>query len=146
MALFLGVIMIAGRLVGPIAAVVGAPARRFGGPAGRLASGNSTRNTTRTATTAAALMIGLALVTLCATLFSGFGAATRQADEDDVTADYVVTSKGGFDPIPADGRGGRRARSRGQERLRHAPRRGEGVRQGDRRRRHRSHASHGPST
>ena len=64
LALFLGVIMIAGRLVRPLAAVVGGPARRFGGPAGRLASGNSTRNTTRTATTAAALMIGLALVTL----------------------------------------------------------------------------------
>ena len=101
LALFLGVIMIAGRLVGPLARVVGAPARRFGGPAGRLASGNSTRNTTRTATTAAALMIGLALVTLCATVFGGFGAATRSADEDAVSADYVVTSKSGFDTIPA---------------------------------------------
>ena len=101
-ALFLGVIMIAGRLVGPLAKIVGAPARRFGGPAGRLASGNSTRNTTRTATTAAALMIGLALVTLCATLFSGFLSSTRSADEDAVSADYVVTSKSGFDTIPAD--------------------------------------------
>jgi putative ABC transport system permease protein len=101
LALFLGVIMIAGRLVGPLASVLGAPARRFGGPAGRLASGNSTRNTTRTATTAAALMIGLALVTLCATVFGGFGAATRSADEDAVSADYVVTSKSGFDTIPA---------------------------------------------
>jgi putative ABC transport system permease protein len=101
LALFLGVIMVAGRLVGPLARVVGAPARRFGGPAGRLASGNSTRNTTRTATTAAALMIGLALVTLCATVFGGFGASTRSADEDTVSADYVVTSKSGFDTIPA---------------------------------------------
>jgi putative ABC transport system permease protein len=100
--LFLGVIMIAGRLVRPIAAVVGAPARRFGGPAGRLASGNATRNTTRTATTAAALMIGLALVTLCATLFSGFLSRTESADKKAVSADYVVTSKSGFDTIPAD--------------------------------------------
>jgi putative ABC transport system permease protein len=99
--LFLGVIMIAGRLVRPIAAVVGAPARRWGGPAGRLASGNSTRNTTRTATTAAALMIGLALVTLCATLFSGFLSSTQSADKKAVSADYVVTSKTGFDTIPA---------------------------------------------
>ncbi|HEY2601886.1 MAG TPA: FtsX-like permease family protein [Thermoleophilaceae bacterium] len=102
LALFLGVIMIAGRLVRPLAAVVGAPARRFGGPAGRLASGNSTRNTTRTATTAAALMIGLALVTLVATLTSGFRASGRSADEATVKADYVVTSKNGFDTIPAD--------------------------------------------
>ncbi|MEP6952984.1 MAG: ABC transporter permease, partial [Solirubrobacteraceae bacterium] len=99
--LFLGVIMIAGRLVGPLASVVGAPARRFGGPPGRLASGNATRNTTRTATTAAALMIGLALVTLCATVFGGFGAANKSADKKAVSADYVVTSKSGFDTIPA---------------------------------------------
>jgi putative ABC transport system permease protein len=102
LALFLGVIMIAGRLVRPLVAIVGGPARRFGGPPGRLASGNSTRNTTRTATTAAALMIGLALVTLCATVFSGFRASTRSADEKAVSADYVVTSKSGFDTVPAD--------------------------------------------
>src|SRR4051812_10720577 len=99
--LFLGVIMIAGRLVRPLVRLVGGPARRFGGSAGRLASGNATRNTTRTATTAAALMIGLALVTLCATVFGAFGSATRSADADAVSADYVVTSKSGFDTIPA---------------------------------------------
>jgi putative ABC transport system permease protein len=102
LALFLGVIMIAGRLVRPLARIVGGPARRLGGPAGRLASGNATRNTTRTATTAAALMIGLALVTLVATMASGFGASNKKADEDAVSADYVVTSKSGFDTIPAD--------------------------------------------
>jgi putative ABC transport system permease protein len=102
LALFLGVIMIAGRLVRPLARIVGGPARRLGGPAGRLASGNATRNTTRTATTAAALMIGLALVTLVATMASGFGASNKKADEDAVRADYVVTSKSGFDTIPAD--------------------------------------------
>jgi putative ABC transport system permease protein len=102
LALFFGVIMIAGRLVRPLAAIVGGPARRFGGPPGRLASGNATRNTTRTATTAAALMIGLALVTLVATIASSLRATTRNADEKAVSADYVVTSKSGFDTIPAD--------------------------------------------
>src|SRR3954451_8470747 len=101
LALFLGVIMIASRVVRPLTRFLGGPARRFGGSAGRLASANTTRNTTRTATTAAALMIGLALVTLCATVFGGFGSATRSADEDAVSADYVVTSKSGFDTIPA---------------------------------------------
>jgi putative ABC transport system permease protein len=100
--LFLGVIMIAGRLVRPLARVLGGPARRLGGPAGRLASGNATRNTTRTATTAAALMIGLALVTLVATLAAGLRASTRSADEKAVSADYVVTSKDGFETVPAD--------------------------------------------
>ena len=102
LALFLGVIMIAGRFVRPLVAIIGGPARRFGGPAGRLASGNSTRNTTRTATTAAALMIGLALVTLVATMASGFRESGRSADEKTVKADYVVTSKSGFDTIPAE--------------------------------------------
>ena len=100
--LFLGVIMIAGRLIRPLARIVGGPARRFGGPSGRLASSNATRNTTRTATTAAALMIGLALVTLVGTIASSFRASSRSADEDTVSADYVVTSKSGFDTIPAD--------------------------------------------
>jgi putative ABC transport system permease protein len=99
--LFLGVIMIAGRLVRPLARVVGGPARNLGGPAGRLASSNATRNTTRTATTAAALMIGLALVTLVATLAASFRSQTRSADEDAVSADYVVTSESGFDTVPA---------------------------------------------
>jgi putative ABC transport system permease protein len=98
--LFFGVIMIAGRLVRPLAKLVGAPARRFGGPPGRLASSNATRNTTRTATTAGALMIGLALVALVATIASSSRASYRNADEKAVSADYVVTSKSGFDTIP----------------------------------------------
>ena len=98
--LFLGVIMIASRLVRPLAKLVGAPARRFGGPSGRLASSNATRNTTRTATTAGALMIGLALVALVATIAASSRASYRNADEKAVSADYVVTSKSGFDTIP----------------------------------------------
>jgi putative ABC transport system permease protein len=98
--LFLGVIMIASRLVRPLAKLVGGPARRLGGPPGRLASSNATRNTTRTATTAGALMIGLALVALVATIASSSRASYRNADEKAVSADYVVTSKSGFDTIP----------------------------------------------
>ncbi|HKE78865.1 MAG TPA: ABC transporter permease [Solirubrobacteraceae bacterium] len=100
--LFVGVLMVAGRLVRPLAKVVGGPARRLGGPSGRLASSNATRNTTRTATTAGALMIALALVTLVATLASSSRASFRSADEDAVSADYVVTSKSGFDTIPPE--------------------------------------------
>jgi putative ABC transport system permease protein len=44
------------------------PARRLGGAAGQLASDNATRNPARTAATAAALMVGLALVTFVAVL------------------------------------------------------------------------------
>ena len=101
LALFLGVAMVSSRLVRPIAAVVGWPATRVGGVAGRLAKGNSLRNTGRTASTAAALMIGIALVTFVAVLATGMKASNRGAIEDQVKADYVVTSQDGFSPFVA---------------------------------------------
>jgi putative ABC transport system permease protein len=56
--LFVGVAMLSSHLVRPLAALVGRPARSLGGSAGRLAAQNSVRNPGRTASTAAALMIG----------------------------------------------------------------------------------------
>ena len=99
--LFLGVAMLSSRLVGPIARVVGLPARRVGGAAGRLASGNAVRNPGRTAATAAALMIGIALVAFIATLTNGMKASNREAIEEQVIADYVVTSLDGYTPFVA---------------------------------------------
>jgi putative ABC transport system permease protein len=99
--LFLGVAMLSSRLVKPIAAVVGIPARSAGGVAGRLASGNSIRNPGRTAATAAALMIGIALVAFIATLTNGMKASNREAIEEQVIADYVVTALDGYTPFVA---------------------------------------------
>jgi putative ABC transport system permease protein len=99
--LFVGVAMISSRLVRPLAAVVGLPARAIGGAAGRLARGNSVRNPSRTASTAAALMIGIALVTFVAVLANGMKASNREAIEDQVIADYVVTAQDGFSPFVA---------------------------------------------
>jgi putative ABC transport system permease protein len=99
--LFLGVAMLSSKLVRPIAAVVGTPARRAGGVAGRLASGNSVRNPGRTAATAAALMIGIALVSFIATLTNGMKTSNREAIEEQVIADYVVTSTDGYTPFVA---------------------------------------------
>ncbi len=99
--LFIGVARVAGSLVRPLAAAVGQPARRLGGPAGRLAEDNATRNPRRTASAAAALMIGLALVTLVASLGAALRNTDRELLESTVTADYVVTSENGFDPFPA---------------------------------------------
>jgi putative ABC transport system permease protein len=102
LALFTGVAMISSRLVRPLAAVLGWPARRIGGAAGKLARGNSVRNPGRTAATAAALMIGIALVTFVAVLANGMKASNRGAIEDQVIADYVVTSQDGFTPFVAE--------------------------------------------
>ena len=100
-ALFVGFALIAPRLVRPLAAIVGWPAGRFGGMAGELARENSLRNPGRTASTAAALMIGLALVTVVAVLGAALRDSTQGAVRDQVSADYVVTSQNGFDPLPA---------------------------------------------
>jgi putative ABC transport system permease protein len=99
--LFLGVALVSSRLVRPLAALVGWPATRIGGVAGRLAKGNSLRNTGRTASTAAALMIGIALVTFVAVLAKGMKDSNRGAIEDQIRADYVVTSQDGFTPFVA---------------------------------------------
>jgi len=100
-ALFLGVALLASRLVKPLAAVVGWPAQRLGGMAGELARENAIRNPSRTASTAAALMIGLALVTVVAVLGAALRNSTQGAVRDQVATDYVVTSQNGFDPFPA---------------------------------------------
>jgi putative ABC transport system permease protein len=99
--LFVGIAMISSLLVRPLAAVVGWPARAIGGAAGKLARGNSVRNPGRTAATAAALMIGIALVTFVAVLANGMKASNREAIEDQVIADYVVTAQDGFTPFVA---------------------------------------------
>ena len=86
--LFVAVAMVASRVVRPLAFVLGAPGARFGGSAGKLARENAVRNPARTASTAAAVMIGLALITFVAVL--GQGVLTSAVDELFV-ADYAVT-------------------------------------------------------
>ena len=63
---------------------------------------NARRNPQRTASTAAALMIGLALVTLVATLAAGITSTFRGAVNDIFTSDYAITAQNNFSPIPTD--------------------------------------------
>ena len=98
--LFIGIAMLAPRLVKPFAAVAGFPSARFGGEAGRLARDNALRNPGRTASTAAALMIGLALVTVVATLGAGLQGSSKKAVREQVKADYVVTAAEGGGSFP----------------------------------------------
>ncbi len=99
LALFTGVALLSSRLVRPLATVVGWPAQRMGGTAGRLAQANSKRNPGRTASTAAALMIGLALVTFVTVLASGIRSSNREAIEDQVQAEYLITAQDGYSPV-----------------------------------------------
>ena len=94
--LFIGVALIAPRLVKPLASLVGWPGRRIGGSAGRLASSNSVRNPSRTAATAAALMVGLTLVTAVAVLGNGLRASVNDAVGKQLQgADYVLAGSNG---------------------------------------------------
>ena len=92
-AVLVGVVLLLPVMVRPVVRVIGAPLRRFG-PSGTLARANAIRNPRRTAVTASALVIGLALVGLTAT----FGASARASVAHDTAsglrADYVVKADG----------------------------------------------------
>ncbi|MEZ0166882.1 FtsX-like permease family protein [Kineococcus sp. LSe6-4] len=93
---FLGVLLLAQRLVPAAVALAGWPFRRVGGVPARLAAGNAVRNPRRTAATATALVIG---VTLTTAMVVG-AASTRSSAAAGIDASYptdvVVTSP---DPV-----------------------------------------------
>jgi putative ABC transport system permease protein len=97
--LFFGVAANAARLVRPLASVLGWPATQIGGAAGTLARENTMRNPKRTASTASALMIGLALVTFVAILGQGLRSSFESAVNQLFVADYALTSTNTFTPL-----------------------------------------------
>ena len=129
MLVFIGVALLSARIV-PRAGDAGSAGRRRGSPApsARLARDNARRNPQRTASTASALMIGLALVTLVAMLSAGIIANFQGAVNDLFTGDYAITAQNNFSPSRS--RPARpRSRAPGVDRGRRRPRRpGPGVR------------------
>jgi putative ABC transport system permease protein len=98
--IFLAVAFLAPLIARPVAGFIGAPIARLYKLPGRLARENAVRNPRRTAATAAALMIGLALVTLVTILSSSAQVSTNRAIDRAFTADYIVKTKQ-FGPFPA---------------------------------------------
>ncbi|MGZ4352425.1 MAG: ABC transporter permease [Gaiellaceae bacterium] len=98
---FIGMALLAPKFVPPLARTLGAPAAHSG-VSGTLARQNAMRNPARTASTAAALMIGLALVTAVAVLASGLKARFEGAVNELFRADYALTSENGFTPTGID--------------------------------------------
>ena len=97
--LFVGLAMVARYLVRPLVRVLGWPGERIAGAAGHLARENAMRSPARTAATAAALMIGLALITFVAMFASGLKSSISEAVGDQVSASYVVVSDDNFTPF-----------------------------------------------
>ncbi|HZA85113.1 MAG TPA: ABC transporter permease, partial [Actinomycetes bacterium] len=87
---FFGVAILSPLIARPLAQVIGWPfARAFRLP-GSLARQNAMRNPRRTASTAAALMIGLALVAFVSIFAASIKASTTEILEDSVSADYIL--------------------------------------------------------
>ena len=98
--MFVGVAMIATRVVRPLAYVLGAPGARFGGAAGKLARAERGQgNPARTASTAAAVMIGLALITFVAVIGQGFKSSFTDAVNTLFVADYSVSAGANGEPL-----------------------------------------------
>jgi putative ABC transport system permease protein len=87
---FFGVAILSPLVARPLARVIGWPfARAFRLP-GNLARQNAMRNPRRTASTAAALMIGLALVAFISIFAASIKSSTTEILEDSVSADYIL--------------------------------------------------------
>jgi putative ABC transport system permease protein len=98
-AVLLGVSLFSPRLVRPLASFAGKPlelARRL---TGRLARENTQRNPARTAVTAAALMIGLAVVAFVTVFAAGIKSSIATAVDESFQGELVLQNSDGFSPI-----------------------------------------------
>ncbi|HET6919286.1 MAG TPA: FtsX-like permease family protein, partial [Jiangellaceae bacterium] len=103
-AVFVGVALLAPVIGPPVVRVIAAGFPRFFGTVGRLARENAQRNPRRTAATASALMIGLALVAAMAILGQSANKSIDKALDDGLNAQFVVSNAVGqpFSPAIAD--------------------------------------------
>lgn len=92
MSVFVGVTLLSPMAVQYVTRVLGWPLAVTSGVAGRLARQNSARNPRRTATTAAALMIGLTLVSTALVIGQSIKTSLAGTIEDSVHADYIIST------------------------------------------------------
>jgi putative ABC transport system permease protein len=97
--LFVGIAMLAGAIVTPLASLVGRPIERLRGVTGRLARENTLRNATRTAITSSALMIGVALVVFAAVFAASATKSVGDALDETFAGDLIIANTDGFSPI-----------------------------------------------
>lgn len=89
---FIGVATLSPFASRPVIRVLGAPLGRLFGTAGGLSRENALRNPRRTAATAAALMIGLALISAMTVMASSVKSSTSQIIDRSLGADYLAHS------------------------------------------------------
>ncbi len=93
-AVFIGIGMLAPIVARPMASAIGRPLARTFKISGRLGRENSMRSPRRTAQTAAALMVGLALVSTITVFGASLSKSATSSVDNAVSADYIVTSTG----------------------------------------------------
>lgn len=101
-AAFLGFIVFGPVAARPVAQVIGAPIAAVRGVSGRMARANAVRNPRRTASTATALMVGVAVVSMFTIFASSMKAAITDNFVGELTAELALTntnfSGAGYDP------------------------------------------------
>ncbi len=98
------VVFVAATILGPIIAkpvskVLGAPLPALRGMSGTLAKENAARNPRRTASTAAALMIGVGIVGFILVLAASIKQSIADITNNQLKADYIINTTGGFNSV-----------------------------------------------
>jgi putative ABC transport system permease protein len=92
---FLGAAMLAPAVARPLSSVIGRPLARLLGVPGKLGRENSMRSPRRTAQTASALMVGLALVATMSVFGASVSTSATSSVDDAISADLLVTTANG---------------------------------------------------
>lgn len=92
---FVGVTMLAPVVARPMAGAIGLPLARLFGVPGKMGRQNSVRSPKRTAQTASALLVGLALVSAMAVFGASVSKSATASVDDAISADLLVTSSSG---------------------------------------------------
>ncbi|MGH9172279.1 MAG: ABC transporter permease [Acidimicrobiales bacterium] len=100
-AIFIGAGMLAPVVARPISSVLGRPLQGMLGISGRLGRENSMRSPRRTAQTASALMVGLALISTMAVFGASLSKSATAAVDGAVNANYIVSPSGGGEGFSA---------------------------------------------
>jgi putative ABC transport system permease protein len=93
-AIFLGAATLAPAIARPLSSVIGRPLARVLGEPGQLGRENSMRSPRRTAQTASALMVGLALVAAISVFGASVSRSVTSSADQAISADLIVTPTG----------------------------------------------------
>jgi putative ABC transport system permease protein len=93
-AIFIGAATLAPAIARPLSGVIGRPLARLLGEPGKLGRENSMRSPRRTAQTASALMVGLALVAAMSVFGASLSRSATSSADQAISADLIVTATG----------------------------------------------------